>query len=87
MKIREIKTKISELERSDYWLLSVVIALLIVPAYMVIWMFHLFVQVALVPLAYVAMVIIVVALVVKVCIMVISIKRKLKLIKEYEDGT
>jgi len=87
MAVREVKNGLTELDRTEWWLVSLVIALCAVPAYMLIWMIHVFVQVALVPLAYIALVLGVLTLVVKSCMLVVSIKRKLNQLEEKENGS
>jgi membrane protein implicated in regulation of membrane protease activity len=78
MHTRDVEEGIQRLDRTEGWLIALVIALCAVPSYMLIWMFHVFFQVALVPLAYIALGVGVVFLVVKACMFVVRIKRKLE---------
>jgi membrane protein YdbS with pleckstrin-like domain len=78
---------LNNLDRTEWWLVSLVVALCAVPAYMLIWMFHVFFQVALVPLAYIVLTAGVLTLVVKACMLVVSTKRKLNQLEEKENGS
>jgi len=81
-------TKLNKLDTAEWWLVSLVIAVCVVPAYMFIWMFHIFFQVALVPLAYIILIAGVLTLVAKACIFIVITKRELKpKSKENTDGS
>jgi len=80
-------TRVKDMDNTEWWLVALVIALCAVPGYMMVWMFHIFFQLALVPLAYIALVLVVLTLVFKACTLVISIKRKVQLIEEKENGS
>lgn len=75
--MNKFKEHVQGMDSTEWWLSGLVVALCAVPAYAAIWMFHVFFQIALVPLAYIALVAGVVALVFKACKVVIDIKRRI----------